>query len=128
MSGHTKEAHVRELATLTDKEKARLQTLKSDLGSDTVKAARQVGALKARLESATKLIEILQLAVRTEQAKRLGELYRAYQTARAAAAAAADNLFAAEPLPNVGSEVWRALWEAARNYSEQQAYKHHHGV
>ena len=122
LSGDTKETHVRELATLTPKENARLQTLKSDLGSDPAKAARQVGALKTRLENATKSVEILEAAVGAERAKRLNELYQAYQTARTAAAAAADSLFAAEPLPNVGSEVWRALWEAARNYSEQEAY------
>ena len=41
---------------------------------------------------------------------------------REAAAAAAGNIFAEEALPDIGSEVWRGLWESARRYSEQQAY------
>ena len=53
---------------------------------------------------------------------RLTALYQAYRTAQTAATAAAGDLFADEPLPKIGSDVWRALWEAARRYSEQQAY------
>lgn len=49
-------------------------------------------------------------------------MYEAYRTAQAAATAAAGDLFADDPLPNIGSDVWRSLWEAARRYSENQAY------
>ena len=30
--------------------------------------------------------------------------------------------FESEPLPGVGSSPWKALWEAARRFSEEQAY------
>lgn len=43
-------------------------------------------------------------------------------TARAAAHAASIDLFATEPLPDVGADVWRALWDAARAYSKASAY------
>ena len=39
-----------------------------------------------------------------------------------AARLASEELFAASPLPDVGKDIWRALWEAARRYSDQVAY------
>jgi energy-coupling factor transporter ATP-binding protein EcfA2 len=44
---------------------------------------------------------------------------------RAAATLAASESFDAEPLDGVGSETWRALWNAARNYSVAEAYHDH---
>ena len=41
---------------------------------------------------------------------------------RTAARLAAEGLFGADSLPQVGEEVWRALWEAARRYSTEIAY------
>lgn len=122
LSGDTKEQEVRDLATLDDKETARLDMLWTDLGADPAKVARQVETLKNRLDAVTTAFETLQQAVGEEQAGRLTALQQAYRTAQAAATAAACDLFAAEPLANVGSGVWQALWEAARRYSEQQAY------
>lgn len=42
--------------------------------------------------------------------------------ARRAAEAASGALFRDEALPQIGSEVWQALWESARAFSEQEAY------
>lgn len=52
----------------------------------------------------------------------LTTLKNAAVTAREAAQLAADKLFTDEPLPGVGSESWRALWSAARDYSLNEAY------
>ena len=41
---------------------------------------------------------------------------------RAAADLASSGSFDSEPLAGVGSLTWRALWDAARTYSEQAAY------
>ncbi len=122
LGGETKEQDVRGLATLDDKDKARLNTLKTDLGTDPAKVARRVEPLKNRLDTVTTACEALQNAVDDEQASRLTALHQAYQTTQVAAAAAAGAIFADDPLPHIGSEVWRALWEAARRYSEQHAY------
>ncbi|MCD6455962.1 MAG: hypothetical protein J7K81_04135 [Methanophagales archaeon] len=35
----------------------------------------------------------------------------------------ADKLFSNAPLEGIGSDVWQSLWEQARKYSEEQAYK-----
>ncbi|MCD4843158.1 MAG: AAA family ATPase [Methanosarcinales archaeon] len=40
-----------------------------------------------------------------------------------AAKAAAEQVFVDAPLEGVGSDVWKLLWEQARKYSQEQAYK-----
>jgi hypothetical protein len=57
-----------------------------------------------------------------EKTDNLRRLYKEHLVAKEAASAAAGDLFANEPLPNVGSDAWRTLWDAARAYSAQQAY------
>jgi hypothetical protein len=44
---------------------------------------------------------------------------------RTAADQDAKKVFEKAPLTGIGSESWRLLWEAARNYSTKQAYKIH---
>ena len=44
---------------------------------------------------------------------------------RTAATAASAERFANEPLPGIGSDTWRTLWEAAREYSVAEAYPSH---
>jgi hypothetical protein len=61
-------------------------------------------------------------AVVDETAQALQTKAEVYETARVAAQAASVVLFADEPLPNVGSDIWRSLWEAARTYSQREAY------
>ena len=41
---------------------------------------------------------------------------------RAAATVASSDTFETEPVPGVGTSTWRALWDAARSYSEAEAY------
>ena len=47
------------------------------------------------------------------------ELESFYQRAAEAASSA---LFRDEPLPQIGSEVWQALWASARAFSDAEAY------
>ena len=64
----------------------------------------------------------LEQAVDDAEVSYLAQLRRAHEAAKAAADAAAGDLFAEEPLPDIGSDAWRALWEAARRYSDDRAY------
>ena len=113
---------VRALATLNDAEQERMETLRGDIGTDPHNKARQIKALKDRLDAFSTKFKALQKAVGDEQIAQLMALNRTYQTARAAAEAAAVDLFADEPLPNIGTDVWRELWDAARHYSGERAY------
>ncbi len=57
-----------------------------------------------------------------EPLEKLTGVRAAATAAREAATVAAGALFTDEPLPGVGSETWRSLWAAARDYSLKEAY------
>ena len=75
-----------------------------------------------QLNEANQKLKTLQSAVSDTKIAELSELQSSYTTARSAAQTAATELFKDYPLQHVGSDVWKKLWEAAREYSEQQAY------
>jgi hypothetical protein len=121
LGGTTKAEDVQSLATLTAAEVARLETLKADLARDPAKTARQLQALSGRLAAHATALEAMGQEVADERAAAHAELFRRHRATSEAAQAAATTLFAAEPLSHIGSEAWRALWDAAQTYS-QQAY------
>jgi len=57
-----------------------------------------------------------------EPLEKLTALRKTATAAREAATVAAGALFTGDPLPGVGSETWRSLWAAARDYSLKEAY------
>ncbi len=115
LSGKTKPESVEKLAGLTAEEEARLQTLNTDLASDPARTVRQLQGQEARIKSAIEQLERLIAAATDESWAALRDAHTHLVTARSAAAAASANLFADEPLPDIGSDVWKALWEAARD-------------
>ncbi|MBR9817283.1 MAG: AAA family ATPase [Rhodospirillales bacterium] len=122
LSGKTKLEAVEKLAGLSAEEDARLQTLITDLASDPTRTVRQLQRHQTRLKTAIDQFARL-AAVATEVTRiRLHDFHVSLGTARRASAAASTNLFAQEPLPEIGSDVWKVLWEAARDYSRESAY------
>jgi energy-coupling factor transporter ATP-binding protein EcfA2 len=117
-----KAADVTALAALTEAETARLATLKTDLAADPVRLGRQLQAHKTKLDAAIARIEQLVTAASDGNLATVRASFIALDTARKAAQAASASLFSKEALPDIGSDVWRALWEAARNYSTASAY------
>jgi energy-coupling factor transporter ATP-binding protein EcfA2 len=122
LSGKTKQDAVEKLAGLTAEEEARLQTLITDLASDPTRTVRQLQSQETRVKAAIEQLERLMDAATDESWSALRDAHNHLATARSAAAAASANLFANEPLPDIGSDVWKALWEAARDYSRACAY------
>ena len=61
-------------------------------------------------------------AAETRKFAELRRLESDVNAASAAARLASDSLFREAPLPGVGSDAWRHLWEAARTYSDEVAY------
>ncbi|HQT74827.1 MAG TPA: AAA family ATPase [Acidiphilium sp.] len=123
LSGKTKQETVEKLAGLTAEEESRLQTHNTDLASDPARTVRQLQGHETRIKSAIEQLERLMAAATDESRAVLGDAHTQLTTARSAAAAASANLFADEPLPDIGSDVWKALWEAARDYSRASAYR-----
>ncbi|MFT4275712.1 MAG: AAA family ATPase [Rhodopseudomonas sp.] len=122
LSGKTKPEAVEKLAGLSAEEETRLQTLNTDLASAPARTVRQLQGQEARIKSAIEQLDRLIAAATEESRAALRAAHAQHATARSAAVAASANLFADEPLPDIGSDVWKALWEAARDYSRASAY------
>lgn len=122
LSGKTKTGAVEKLAGLSVEEDARLQTLTTDLVSDPTRTLRQLQAHRTLLDTTIDQLARLAAIATEETRTRLYDLHARLATARKAFAAASANLFADEPLPDIGSDVWKSLWEAARDYSRASAY------
>ena len=122
LSAKSSPAELDLLITLGGKEKTRLSSLDGDLAQDPAKAAERLRACDARLEA---VLQALNRLVAASDTKNYAELHRLESDAEATAEAArlaSDSLFREAPLPGVGSDAWRRLWEAARAYSDQVAY------
>lgn len=122
LSKDTKDEAVNALAKLSDEEIARLGELTSDFANDPKVTARRLRAHKNRLEALRSRLRALAAAISPENGQRLAALTSDLATKNAAATLAAQNLSKDEPLEGVGSNTWRALWEAARAYSVAEAY------
>lgn len=122
LSGKTKPETVEKLAGINVDEESRLQTLVTDLASDPARTLRQLQGQETRLKTTIDHLERLAAVVAEETWTALHDAHARLGTARQAAASASANLFADEPLPDIGSDVWKSLWEAARDYSRASAY------
>jgi len=122
LSGQTAEEQVRSLAGLTSAERARMDVLRRDLAGDPRKVARELGRVRTELLAAKDKIAALSQVVSPEAVAALCEAAREHVAARQAADLAAARDFADAPLEGVGTDAWRALWEAARRYATVEAY------
>ena len=77
--------------------------------------AKDAEALAAHLES-------IKNTISPAAAGRILTLKQTAMELRASAEKVSSNSFANEPLPGVGSQTWRAMWEAAERYAQAEAY------
>jgi len=110
------------LAKVTPTEQKRYDKLASDLANDPSKAATIVLRLKQKIEAFITKIEQLQNSTSEETFDLLREQANALKAAREASKSASTSLFSNEPIPNIGTDAWVQLWEAARAFSEREAY------
>lgn len=122
LTANTAPATVELLATLTQAEQDRLAQLTADLAGDPARAARQLAAMKAKVDGHIARMDRLFAAIGDDTSNNLRRLAVDSDAARRAAEAASSALFRDEPLPQIGSEVWQALWRSARAFSDAEAY------
>ena len=122
LNKNTKDEAVNALATLSNEEIARLGELTSDFANDPKVTARRLRAHKNRLEALRAGLQVLESAISPENGAKLASLTSDLAMKNGAAILAAQDLSKDEPLAGVGSETWRALWEAARAYSVAETY------
>lgn len=106
------------LATLVQHEARLLSTNLSKEKKRLIKGADGLDQLANHFDS-------LMVGLSPDASQRLEEKCSAARTLRKAADLASEVSFTNEPLTGVGTETWRALWEAAEAYSQHGAYPEH---
>jgi len=110
------------LASLSTTEMKRFAEIQTDLTQDPQKAVGRLQTHKSKLQGIrtglAKLCAATSDAAFAKCALLRDDLHRKGEAARVASEA----LFSASPLPEIGKDVWRTLWDAARRYSDQVAY------
>jgi energy-coupling factor transporter ATP-binding protein EcfA2 len=112
---------IRALATLSDEERERLAEVRAVASSPN--AAQEAQAAEhdvAQAESLAGEVEAIGDVVSDDSAAALATATRNLAAAQEAVALAAKE-FDELPLPGVGSDPWRNLWEAARRFVETSA-------
>jgi hypothetical protein len=123
LSAKTAAHTVEELGGLDEKQKSRLKDLTDALKADPKQKAKETRASKVRLELFAKKIK--EAAVNLSEAEIINfkKLFDDWKQATDVAKSFADGRFNEGDLPGTGNELWRALWEAARQFSTLSAYK-----
>lgn len=106
-----------DLTVLSDHNKTELASLRQDLSADPAQAAQQLTGSSAGLLRFIETIRRLCQDAGVNSLADLRKLKTDKDATREAADAAARTSFADEPLPQVGSQAWRTLWESARRYA-----------
>lgn len=107
--------------TFTEEHQRRLESVTAVLSAGSA-AVADLNALLKWTDSLAVECAVVGKSLSDEALEKLSKLRDAAVTARQAAELAAGELFTDEPLPGVGSDTWRRLWTAAREYSVKTAY------
>ena len=122
LSAETDEQSVEGLAHMTDADFGRLKELESIILDGPEKACDNILKLVDKIDGVKEFVNSIIERASDENIHLLRDLERKRDSERKAEEVARHELFSGEPLPDVGSDVWRNLWEAARLYSESAAY------
>lgn len=110
------------LAELSAAEVARVEELKLQLQADSQKTIATEESRRTRLTALVQRIERLATALSQTAVDSYRDVLETARVKAEAARIAATEAFTNEPLDGIGSPTWKALWEAARQYSETAAY------
>jgi len=111
-------SQLQELGSWDQAAEQELGRVETSLKSDAQALALRSRQLKLTVEQLKTDLENARATVGDDAIRKLIANVRTAQTARAAAALAATTAFQKEPLPGVGSEPWRQMFEYARQYSQ----------
>ncbi len=129
LSSKTKASEIDVACTLPTGGRERLGKLLTEearlKGSDPPKERKRLGELKGNLDLVATHVSLLHSSLNPEGQAALVTLRKKAQELRAAATIASSTNFDSEPVSGVGGEMWRALWDAARAFSEADGYADH---
>lgn len=122
LSKATKESDINAVAMLSQTESQRLSDLRTALKADPLQKAKETRAAVTRLELFAKRIGNAAIDLANERIEQVRTQLEAARNTAAAAKAFATGQFDPTYLSGTGSEIWRTLWEAAKQYSISEAY------
>jgi ABC-type dipeptide/oligopeptide/nickel transport system ATPase subunit len=122
LSKATKESDISALAALDQAEMQRLLDLRAALKADPLQKAKETRAAASRLEAFAKKIGNAAVDLADEKIEQVRTELEAAKNTAATAKAFATGQFDSTYLTGTGSDIWRALWDAAKRYSESEAY------
>jgi energy-coupling factor transporter ATP-binding protein EcfA2 len=130
LSGDTTKADVDAALTVPADAKDRLGEMLQEearlRGTDPSKERTRIEALADKIVRLASHVESIGLGLSDTQAQQAVAARQKALDLRAAAVVASADKFEDEPLAGVGSETWRTLWAAARQFSEVEAYHGDH--
>jgi hypothetical protein len=118
----TKVSALDKLAALSEAERGRLVRLTEDLSKNPTTAAAEQKLKADRIKRLGGALGVIARGTAEGVLTHLLALHADTTAKREAARLAAQGLFGTDSLPDVGGEVWRTLWDAARRYSTEIAY------
>jgi DNA helicase IV len=92
------------------------------LKADPLQKAKETRAAVARLESFAKRVAKAAIDLADEKIEQVRTQLEAAKNTAATAKAFATGQFDSTYLTGTGSDIWRALWDAAKRYSDSEAY------
>lgn len=122
LTSNTEPAHIDALATFTADDAKRLRELNEALKSDPKLKATETRASATRLRTFAARLAEVDKGLSPEQCLAMQKVVENATSTEAAAKAFATGTFDATYLTGTGSDLWRSLFEAAREFSVQQAY------
>jgi hypothetical protein len=121
VSANTSDKDILAKTSFSDIEEKRLNELKSLLAANSA-SGTDLKALATWVQTLVNDFEVFAQALSDTKHEEYEALFQTARAARSAASMGADELFSSEPLPGIGSETWRRLWLAARDFSIIEAY------
>ena len=126
LSGSTETAEIDQACQVGSSVGARIDELKQEeakiRSSDPARERSRLEDLAGRYRLVATHLQMLSEGLRPAVTRDVAERRRLAAEIRAATTIAAQESFEGEPVPGVGSDTWRVLWEAARSFSETEAY------
>jgi energy-coupling factor transporter ATP-binding protein EcfA2 len=126
LTAQTSTTIVEKLATLSTQDITRLEDLKRQVAQieaeDPAIRAKELKGRATRIENLGKRLSEIQHAMSDVAIQDFRAAHELAKSTAAAAKLACETAFTDEPLKGVGTEAWKELWQAARRYSEEEAY------
>jgi len=124
ISERTTENEVEEKTSWTSADKEELNEINNRLVE--INPSRKAADLRRQISLIKEIVDDLKNLAKSFNNSKCNEYINAKKTAkikRKLAKEHANKVFSKAPLEGIGTDEWRFLWEAARNYSSNHAYK-----